>query len=159
MATFFVKIARLTGVAGEEALFLLNIQNTSIDLQGLLLAGVIIGALGVLDDVAISQVSTVEQIILANPNQSEKELFKKAYNVGISHIASMTNTLFLAYAGVSLPLPILFVSGESAFANWSQALNTELISTDIIRTFSGSIGIILSVPITTFISAWWFTKK
>ena len=140
-------------------MFLLNIQGASIDLTGLLLAGIIIGVLGVLDDVVISQVSTVEQLKLANKHLSQKELFKKAYQVGISHIASMTNTLFLAYAGASLPLLILFGSGTSAFANWQQAINTELIATEIVRTLTGSIGLILAVPIATFIASWWYSRR
>ncbi len=158
LSELFVSLARLTGAAGEEALFLFNIHGASIDLTGLLLAGIIIGVLGVLDDVVISQVATVEQLALANGSLSQKELFKKAYQVGISHIASMTNTLFLAYAGASLPLLILFGSGTSAFASWQQAINTELIATEIVRTLTGSIGLILAVPIATFIASLWYSK-
>ncbi|MCK5211088.1 YibE/F family protein [Candidatus Parcubacteria bacterium] len=159
LSELFVSLARLTGAASEETLFLFNIQGASIDLTGLLLAGIIIGVLGVLDDVVISQVSTVEQLKLANKHLSQKELFKKAYQVGISHIASMTNTLFLAYAGASLPLLILFGSGTSAFASWQQAINTELIATEIVRTLTGSIGLILAVPIATFIASWWYSRR
>ena len=86
-------------------------------------------------------------------------MFKKAYNVGVSHIASMTNTLFLAYAGVSLPLLILFATGQSAVANWQQAINTELVATEIVRTLSGSIGLILAVPISTWLAAWWVKRN
>lgn len=156
---FFVKLTKLTGASSEEVLFLFNISSATINLQGLLLAGVVIGALGVLDDVVISQVVATEEIYTVNPNLSLRQLFKKSYRIGTSHIASMTNTLFLAYAGVSLPLLILFVSGQSSFGNWTQALNTELIATEIVRALAGSIGLILSVPIATLISSWWFTKK
>lgn len=159
LSNFFVSISRLTGVASEEVLFLFNNNEISINLTGLLLAGIIIGALGVLDDVVISQVATTEQIAKTGNNLCLKEIYKKSYSVGVSHIASMTNTLFLAYAGASLPLLVLFVSGGSAFNSVSQAINTELIATEIIRTLTGSIGLILSVPIATFISSWWFSKR
>jgi len=159
ISQLFVSLAKLTGAASEDVLFLFSIDGLSINLQGLLLAGIIIGALGVLDDVVIAQVSTVKEIASADKGLNSKEVFLKAYKVGISHIASMTNTLFLAYAGVSLPLLILFVSGESAFSSWVQALNTELIATEIIRALAGSIGLILSVPISTYIASRWFCLR
>lgn len=159
LAWLFVGLAHLTGASNENVLFLVDIDGASINFQGLLLAGIIIGVLGVLDDVVISQVVTVEQIVHANNKLNSHEVFSRAYKVGVSHIASMTNTLFLAYAGVSLPLLILFVSGESVFSSWTQILNTELIATEIIRVLAGSIGLILSVPIATLIAAKWFTKK
>jgi len=159
LSWLFVSLTKLTGVTSEEVSFLLYIGEQTINFKGLLLAGIIIGALGVLDDVVISQVATVEQIARANSIFKGKELFKHAYKVGVSHIASMTNTLFLAYAGVSLPLLILFVSGESAFASWGQAINNELIATEIVRTLAGSIGLVLAVPIATFVAAWWYRAK
>ncbi|MFH1744591.1 MAG: YibE/F family protein [bacterium] len=155
----FVSLTKLTGAASEDILFLFNIGGQVINFQGLLLAGVIIGALGVLDDVVISQIGTVEQIAEANESLGRIEIFKHAYKVGVSHIASMTNTLFLAYAGVSLPLLILFVSGESAFLSFNQIINNEIIATEVVRTLVGSIGLILSVPIATFIAVWWYGKK
>jgi uncharacterized membrane protein len=159
LSQLFVSLSKLTGAASEDVLFLFNIEGATINLAGLLLAGIIIGALGVLDDVVIAQVSTVEQIHESNSSLGVKELFKKSYDVGVSHIASMTNTLFLAYAGVSLPLLILFATGQSAVANWQQAINTELIATEIVRTLSGSIGLILAVPISTWLAAWWVKRS
>ncbi len=159
ISNLFVALARLTGAASENVLFLYNIGGITLNLQGLLLAGIIIGTLGVLDDVVISQVATVEQLSHAQSSFSAAELFKRGYRVGVSHIASMANTLFLAYAGVSLPLLILFISGQSAFASWQQALNTELIATEIVRTLAGSIGLIMAVPISTIIASWWFGRK
>ena len=131
---------------------LVNLGDKITNFKGLLLAGIIIGALGVLDDVVISQVASVEQLFHTDPHQSKKELFKKSYKIGVSHISSMTNTLFLAYAGVSLPLLILFTSGQSAFSSWQQLIGNEQIATEIIRTLSGSIGLILSVPISTILA-------
>lgn len=154
----FVSLAKLSGLASEETMFLISLGGAEINFQGLLLAGIIIGALGVLDDVVISQVSTVEQIIKANPVQTKKQIFISSYEVGVSHISSMTNTLFLAYAGASLPLLVLFISGESAFSSWNQIINNEAIATEIVRTLTGSIGLISAVPISTVIAIWWFTR-
>lgn len=139
--------------------YLMNVGGETINFKGLLLAGIIIGAVGMLDDVVISQIMSAKQISEANPNQSRAEIFKRTYKVGVSHVSSMTNTLFLAYTGVSLPLLVLFISGESVFGNWTHIINNEAIATEIVRTLSGSIGLILSVPIATFIAAWWFGRK
>lgn len=159
LSWLFVTLAKLTGVASEEVSFLINIGEQAINFKGLLLAGIIIGSLGVLDDIVISQVATVEQIAKAINSGDHREIFKRAYRVGVSHIASMTNTLFLAYAGVALPLLILFISGESAFTSWGQIINNEAIATEIIRTLAGSIGLILSVPITTYLATWWYSRR
>lgn len=159
ISDLFVGLARLSGAGSEDVLFLFSLEGVSINLSGLLLSGIIIGALGVLDDVVISQVATVEQIHRSNKYLRRGELFKKAYDVGVSHISSMTNTLFLAYAGASLPLLILFASGTSAFAGWQQAVNTELVATEIVRTLTGSIGLILTVPISTLVAVWWYSDQ
>lgn len=156
---FFIYLTKLSGAFSEDVFILINIGQQSINLRGMLLAGMIIGSLGVLDDVVISQVASVEQIISANSQQNWREVFKKSYKIGISHISSMTNTLFLAYAGASLPLLLLFVSPENPFSSFEQVINNEAISTEIVRALSGSLGIILSVPIATFIATWGFFYK
>ncbi|MDD3711302.1 MAG: YibE/F family protein [Patescibacteria group bacterium] len=156
---FFIYLTRLSGAFSEDVFVLINVGQQVINLKGMLLAGMIIGALGVLDDVIISQVVAVEQIILANPKQNWREVFKKSYKIGISHISSMTNTLFLAYAGASLPLLILFISPDSPFNSLEQIINNEAISTEIVRALSGSLGIILSIPIATFIAIWGFLLR
>jgi uncharacterized membrane protein len=155
LSWFFVSLTKLTGVSSEETGFLVELAGRVINFKGLLLAGIIIGVLGVLDDVVIAQVATVEQIEDVDPSLSGMDLFKRSYEVGVSHISSMTNTLFLAYAGVSMPLLILFLSGQSAFSDWTQIINNEAIATEIVRTLAGSIGLILSVPISTAIAVWW----
>ncbi len=154
LSSFFIKFAKLSGMLGEEVFYLINIAGQSINFQGLLLAGMIIGCLGALDDVVIAQVATVEQLVKTDPLQNKKELFKKAYKVGVSHISSMTNTLFLAYAGASIPLLILFASGESVFSSWTQIINNEMIATEIVRAMVGSIGLVLSIPIATWLAVW-----
>ncbi len=159
LSQLFVSLTKLTGIISDEAMFLISFGGQSINFQGLLLAGIIIGFLGALDDVVISQVASVEQLAKTDTFLNKKELFKRAYQIGISHISSMSNTLFLAYAGVSLPLLILFISGQSAFSSWSQIANNEIIATEIVRALVGSIGLILAVPISTFIASWWYAKK
>jgi uncharacterized membrane protein len=158
LSWFFVEISRLSGVSSEEVASLVGIGIGVINFKGLLLAGIIIGTLGVLDDVIISQISTVEQLYIADSNRSIREVFRAAYKVGISHISSMANTLFLAYAGASFPLLILFISGESAYHNFVDVVNNEEIATEIVRTLSGSIGLILAVPIATYLASY-FLKK
>lgn len=150
----FIELTKLTGVFSEDVFSLISIGQQSINFKGMLLAGIIVGSLGVLDDVVISQISSVEQLIETNPYQNWKEVYKKAYKIGISHISSMTNTLFLAYAGASLPILIFFVSSNSPFSSFEQIINNEAISTEIVRALSGSIGIILSVPLSTFMAAY-----
>lgn len=150
----FIEITKLTGVFSEDVFSLINIGQQSINFKGMLLAGIIVGSLGVLDDVVISQISSVEQLIETNPYQTWQEVYKKAYKIGVSHISSMTNTLFLAYAGASLPILIFFVSSNSPFSSFEQIINNEAISTEIVRALSGSIGIILSVPLSTFLASY-----
>jgi len=151
ISSFFTSFAKLSGMAGEEAMFLVGLSKTPINFQGLLLAGIIIGTLGVLDDVVISQISTAEQIRKANLNLSDSDVFKKTFKVGVSHISSMTNTLFLAYAGASLPLLLLFSIKQPPFMSFSQIVNNEMIATEIVRTLVGSIGLVLVVPIATYL--------
>lgn len=148
----FTKVTRLTGLAQEEAMFLIGIGKEAINFQGLLLAGIIIGTLGVLDDVVISQISAVEQLKQANPSLTPSDLFRRGLKIGVDHISSMINTLFLAYAGASLPLLLLFGVKAEPFNSFSQVINNELIATEIVRTLAGSIGLILAVPICTLLA-------
>ncbi len=159
VSSLFIYLGKLSGAFNEDVFVLINIGQQAINLKGMLLAGMIVGALGVLDDVIISQTVSVEQIIAANPNQNWRDVFKKSHEIGVSHISSMTNTLFLAYAGASLPLLMLFVSPDNPFNSLEQIVNNEAISTEIVRALSGSIGIVLAVPIATFIATWGFFIK
>lgn len=156
---FFVALTKLSGASSEEISFLAIIGKQTVDFKGLLIAGIIIGALGVLDDVVMSQIAIVEELLTINKHQPRKELFKRAFNVGITHISSMSNTLFLAYAGASLPLLFLFLSGNSAFSNFGQIINNEGIATEVVRTLAGSIGLILSVPIATGLAVWLLPER
>ncbi|MEI8360606.1 MAG: YibE/F family protein [bacterium] len=158
LSWLFVNLAKLSGLATEETSFLIGLGVKAINFKGLLMAGIIIGSLGVLDDVVIAQVETVNQLYKIDAKLSVSEAFSRAYKVGVSHISSMTNTLFLAYAGASLAILILFSSGQSGYTTWSQAINNEMLATEIVRTLAGSIGLILAVPLSTFIAAYWLKK-
>ncbi len=151
ISIIFTDLCRLTGMAQEESMYLIGIGKGILNFKGMLLAGIIIGTLGVLDDVVISQLYAVEEIRKIDPNIRGLDLYKKASNIGIAHISSMTNTLFLAYAGASLPLLLLFTVHEAPFLNFSQIINSELIATEIVRSLVGSIGLALAVPISTLL--------
>jgi uncharacterized membrane protein len=130
--------------------------NQNINLKSLLLAGMIIGLFGILDDITISQAAIVDKLIKTNDKMSLKEIFFHAMDVGKDHIASLVNTLMLVYAGASLPLFLLFYNSNVTF---SQAVNSENIATEIVRTLVGSIGLIASVPLTTFLACIFLKKK
>lgn len=150
LANIFVEAAKLTGFSSEEAGFLQAYKPGLINMKGLLLAGIIIGVLGVLDDITISQSAIVQQLKEANPGLSADDLYKKAMAVGRDHIASMVNTLILVYTGAALPLLLIFINNPHPF---SEIINYEIIADEIIRTLVGSIGLIVAVPITTLIAA------
>lgn len=149
----FVYFSRLTGLSQEESSFLIGLGGVEFDFRGLLLAGFVIGAVGVLDDIIIGQIEAVEQLQEANPDLSNNKIFALAYKVGNAHLGAIINTLFLTYVGASLPLLLLFVLNENNGLTLSQLLSTESITTEIIRTLSGSIGVILSMPIATFLAS------
>jgi uncharacterized membrane protein len=148
LATIFVEATRLTGYGSEEVGFL-QTAGASIDPRGLLLAGILIGALGVLDDVTISQASSVFELTAANPAFGVRELYRRAMNIGQDHIASTVNTLVLAYVGASLPLLLLFAIFPQPFG---QIVNREFVTEEVVRTLVGSLGLIVAVPITTLLA-------
>jgi uncharacterized membrane protein len=157
MATAFVSWTRLYGMGSEDAIFLQGGSLGNIDLRGLLLGGIILGVLGILDDITTAQAAIVDELKHANPRFRFNDLYKRGISVGREHIASLINTLFLAYAGVSLPLFLLFS------VNRSQPLwfivNSEAISEEIVRTLVGSICLILAVPITTALAASFYDRR
>jgi len=151
-AKWFVVLAHLSGLASEDALYVYWQTPSAKSPVGLLLAGILLSATGVLDDVAITQNETVAELKHANPELNANELFVRAMRVGRHHIASTVNTLVLAYAGVALPLFILFLSqsGVSAFT----FINKEAVAEEVVRTVSGTCALVLTVPISTAIAAW-----
>ncbi|WP_084774641.1 YibE/F family protein [Nonomuraea candida] len=140
--------ARLNGITDDSALAL--DMSLSIDTQGLLLASIIIGALGVLDDVTVTQAVTVAELAHANPSYGFARLYRAASRIGRAHIASVINTIILAYAGASLPLLLLFSIGEQPLGN---VLTTPVIAQEIVRSVAGTLGLIAAVPITTALAA------
>ena len=149
LAVIFTSAANLTGFTSEEA-SLLSASDSGISISGLVVAGIIIGALGVLDDVTISQASTVLALRAANPKQSTGRLYSRAIDVGRDHVSATVNTLVLAYVGSSLPVLLILGSGELGLG---QAMNMEIVAKEIVATLVGSIGLIAAVPITTLLAA------
>lgn len=149
LAVLFVEIGKFTGFGSEEASFL-QLSADQINLEGLLLGGIIIGTLGVLDDVTITQASAVWELRAANPSFGFAELYRSAIRIGRDHIASTVNTLVLAYAGASLPLLLLFTVSQRPLVD---VLNSEVVAEEIVRTLVGSIGLVASVPVTTALAA------
>lgn len=157
LASFFVSASKLSGFSSEQAGFLSMFPGMQINLQGILLGGIIIGSLGVLDDITISQSACVFELKEANTTLSMKELYFRGLRVGREHIASLVNTLVLAYAGASLPLLLLFTLNGGEPMNI--LLNREIIATEIVRTVVGSLGLVAAVPITTAIAAAFSGRK
>ena len=143
-----VTATSLTGVADEATAYVGQVY--SVDTRGLLLAGIIIGALGVLDDVTVTQVATVDELARANPGYRPWELYRGAIRVGRAHIASVVNTIVLAYAGASLPLLVLILAGSESLG---RTLSDQLIAQEIVRSVVGTLGLIAAVPITTGLAA------
>ncbi len=156
LAVAFVSLGRLFGLGSEEAFFVQLSPGGSINLKGLLLGGIIIGALGVLDDITTAQTAAVDEIHKANPALSARELYRRGISVGKEHISSLVNTLLLAYAGASLPLFMLFSLNEQP---WWVVLNSEYIAEEVIRTLVGSSTLVLAVPIATFFAAKLLVRK
>jgi uncharacterized membrane protein len=151
LAIMFDELARFTQFRGsEDATYLQAVGLPNIDIGGLLLAGIIFGALGILDDVTLTQAATVSELNAASPSLSRVVLATRAMNVGRSHIAATVNTLFLAYVGASLPLIVLFAAGRQ---DPLLTASSEIVAVEVVRAVVGSIGIVLAVPLTTAVAA------
>lgn len=149
LAWFFIEFTALTGLQDENAASF-QVGANAVNLKGLLLAGVVIGTLGVLDDVTVTQASAVSEIHNANPEHGFGRVYSSALKIGRAHIASTVNTLVLAYAGASLPLLLLFTQAQQPLG---QILNAEVVSVEIVRTLVGSIGLVAAIPVTTALAA------
>jgi uncharacterized membrane protein len=149
LAALFVALTHVTGLASDETTSLQSAVG-DVSLSGLILAGVVIGSLGVLNDVTVTQASAVWEVHAANPTRPRRELYRSGMRVGRDHIASTVYTLVLAYAGASLPLLILFsVAGQKL----TNVLTGDLVAVEIVRTLVGSIGLVAAVPFTTALAA------
>ncbi|MFF1344718.1 YibE/F family protein [Streptomyces sp. NPDC058322] len=149
LGSLFIGWASLTGNT-DDSTGLIHGLYPHIDMSGLLLAGVIIGSLGVLDDVTVTQTSAVWELHQANPTLGVRGLYRAGIRIGRDHIASVVNTLVLAYAGAALPLLLLFSIAQSSVGT---VANSELVAEEIVRTLVGSIGLVASVPVTTVLAA------
>jgi len=150
LATVFVGLAGITGLASDEAAFL-QLGSVRVELQGLVLAGIVIGALGAIDDMTVTQASAVWELRAASRERPLRDLYRSGMRIGRDHVASTVNTLVLAYAGASLPLILFFSLADRPM---SVVANGELVATEIVRTLVGSIGLVASVPLTTALAVW-----
>jgi len=149
LGSLSIGLTHLTGLSSDEALFI-RASVGEISITGLLLAGMLIGALGVLDDLTVTQASTVLALRRANPALGFRRLFESAIAVGHDHIAATVNTLVLAYAGAALPILLIFSLGGTSPGD---ALNSESVAAEVVATLVGSIGLIAAVPLTTALAA------
>jgi len=149
LGALFTEAAQITGLASEDQIFLL-VSSEGVDVRGLVLAGIVLGSLGVLDDVTVTQVSAVARLREANPAYGIAELYRSGVRIGRDHIASTVNTLVLAYAGAALPLLLYYSNIGIGF---SESVTSEIIAVEVIRTLVGSIGLVAAVPITTVLAA------
>ncbi|MEU1865189.1 YibE/F family protein [Streptomyces gardneri] len=149
LGSLFVGWASLSGNTDDNT-GLIHGLYPDIDMSGLLLAGIIIGSLGVLDDVTVTQTSAVWELHQADPRMGPRALYRAGIRIGRDHIASVVNTLVLAYAGAALPLLLLFSIAQSSMGT---VANSELVAEEIVRTLVGSIGLVAAVPVTTVLAA------
>jgi uncharacterized membrane protein len=150
LAVVFVEITKLTGLSSEEGTYLRGVLGSTIDLRGMLLAGIVIGALGVLNDVTVTQASAVWEIHRANPAVGAGHLYRSAMQIGRDHIASTVDTLVLAYAGAALPLFVIFTVADRRLTD---VLTGEIVAQEIVQTLVGSLGLIAAVPMTTWLAS------
>ena len=150
LAWLAIQLTRLSGTGTEEALFLIQMSSVTINLRGLVLGGMIIGALGVLDDLVTTQSSAVFELHATDETLGFRDLVRRAMRIGQDHVAATVNTLVLAYAGASLPTLLMFSLNRG---NYLTLLNYEFIAEEVVRTLVGSLGLIAAVPITTAIAS------
>ncbi|MCK5763680.1 MAG: YibE/F family protein [Clostridiales bacterium] len=144
------KMIKLTGLSSEEAIMLMYLpQNISLNFQNLLFSGILLGALGAVMDVAMSIASSIQEIHNANNDLSAYELFQSGMEVGKDMMGTMSNTLILAYTGSFIPLMLLFMAYGTSY---TKLINMDIVATEIVRSLSGSIGLILTIPITATIA-------
>lgn len=152
LASLAVAAARFSGLTADEA-FIITLAG-DVDLSGLILAGIVLGALGAVDDVTVTQASAVEEVRALRPDLGLSATYRSAIRVGRDHVASTVNTLLLAYAGAAMPLLLFFVLSEQSIGS---VLNSEVVAVEVVRTLVGSIGLVAAVPLTTWLAAFFAT--
>jgi uncharacterized membrane protein len=146
IGAFVLELGRFTRLGDEAAQYI-----GLVDPRGLLLAGLVIGALGVLDDVTVTQTAAVWEVVRADPSASRRQVWAAGMRVGRDHVAATVNTLVLAYAGAALPLLLLLQVSEARIAD---VLTSELVAQEVVRSLCGGLGIVAAVPITTALATW-----
>jgi uncharacterized membrane protein len=149
LSILFVVITRLNGTGDENTMFLMQSLQTPLNMRGLLLGGMIIGALGVLDDLVTTQAAAVFELQHANPNFGFLGLYRSAMRIGQDHVAATVNTLVLAYAGASLPMLLMF---SLARGDYAYLVNFAVVAEEVVRTLVGSLGLVAAVPLTTAVA-------
>jgi uncharacterized membrane protein len=147
--TVAVHTARLDGRSSDLAIYLQQ-TNSHLSLQGVVLAGLMLGALGVLADMAVTQASAVMALRRANPELHARALFTGAFAVGRDHLVATTHTLVLVYAGATLPLLLVL---QSTGVSTTDALNAQDLAEPVVATLVGAMALLLSVPLTTALAA------
>ncbi|MFA6808992.1 MAG: YibE/F family protein, partial [Eubacteriales bacterium] len=157
IAILFSKVAKLTGLSSEEAQMLMFAPlKVEFNFQGLLFAGIILGALGAVMDVSMSIASSINELRTVNPGLKAKELFSGGMNVGKDIMGTMTNTLILAYAGASIQLMLLFMAYNVPI---DKIINSDMIATEVVRALTGTLGLLVAIPLTAFIGSILMEKK
>jgi uncharacterized membrane protein len=150
LSLIVLEILNINGLGDETAFLLSSQMNGEINIKLLFFISILIGAAGVLDDVTIGQVSSMYEIYKANPKLTTKQLYNRTMNVGREHVSSMINTLFIVYAGSSLPLVVLMYLSNR---DLETLISIDMISEEIARTLVISMSLLLVVPISTYISS------
>ncbi len=146
----------LSGLISEQEAYIGGYGAHSINLQSLLIAGIMLGTLGVLTEMIVTQVTTVAEVAQAAVPFDRKKVFAQSYIIGVAHLGSMINTLFLIYAGVSLPLLIILIGRNSTIGD---LLHSQLVVTEIVRILIGAIGLIIAMPSSTYLATWWLSRN
>lgn len=150
IASLFAEWSHLAGLASEEDRLFFD-KNPELNPQGLLFAGIIIAAMGVVEDVAVSIASGVMEVYRANSQLTFKQLFRSGMVVGRDHMGALANTLVFAYVGGSLSTLLLYAQHGSS---WAKFINFDVVVDEILRSLAGTIGLVFTVPITALLAAW-----
>lgn len=157
MSILWIKLTSLSGLSGNESAIMLRVSlGDKVNFSGLLGASMMIGALGAIMDIGVSVSSAIFEVKRANPDSTTIELFKSGMNVGKDQIGTMTNTLVLAYVGTSTPLLLLIISHN---INLLKLFNLDMIATEITTAITGSIGLVVTVPLTAIFTSLLFNSK
>lgn len=144
-------VMHMSGFSNEESTLIYYLNDEPLDLIALIFAAIVVGAVGAIMDVAMDIASSLNELASTVPDITHSQLIKSGFNIGRDIMGTMANTLVLAYIGSSLSCVILLYAYSSSLLD---LFNMEMIATELLQALAGSIGIMLSIPLTTFISAY-----